>query len=72
MYYRSMRKEIYKIGREYSTRFMIIYVLTSLQNCLERNLNRPKEIQISEEVSKNKPHNIFNLFFSFSNLLIGN
>lgn len=61
MYYRSMRKKVYQIAREYNSRFIIIYAYTSLENCLLRNLNRPEETRVSEEViiiiTKNKNYN---------------
>ena len=51
MYYRSMRKEIYKIGSHYQAHVVIIYVQTSLEIALRRNRNRPEATRVPDEVT---------------------
>jgi tRNA uridine 5-carbamoylmethylation protein Kti12 len=62
MFYRSMRKEVYRIGREYHSSFVIIHVQTSLENALQRNEERPATAKIPQEVISPSPV-YFHLFW---------
>lgn len=50
MYYRSMRKDIYKIGYEYRVPMVIVHVNCPLDLALKRNQSRLGQARIPDEV----------------------
>jgi tRNA uridine 5-carbamoylmethylation protein Kti12 len=50
MFYRSMRKDIYKLARCHSYGFVIVYLQVSLEIALHRNNCRPESSKVPNEV----------------------
>jgi tRNA uridine 5-carbamoylmethylation protein Kti12 len=50
MYYRSMRKEIYRIGTKYQAHLVVIHIDTPLEIALRRNRDRHEASRIPDEV----------------------
>jgi tRNA uridine 5-carbamoylmethylation protein Kti12 len=50
MYFRSMRKEIYKLARDHSAAYITIKIRVSLETALLRNQLRQNEAILPEEV----------------------
>lgn len=51
MYYRSMRREVYVLAREYGYGYVIVHVMAPLEVITYRNALRPHTSRISDDVS---------------------
>jgi tRNA uridine 5-carbamoylmethylation protein Kti12 len=59
-----MRKEVYRIGRQCNSTFVIVHVETPLDVAIKRNEQRPETTKIPQEVLALSCFSLTCLFFS--------
>jgi tRNA uridine 5-carbamoylmethylation protein Kti12 len=52
MFYRSMRRDVYRIAREHSCGYVSIFINISLEIALKRNASRELPSRVAEEVTQ--------------------